>query len=155
MKGNYWFYERGEGDPDPKPLTLSHIMHCQVETLGPSDTVRDAMRLMKDNGFHHIPVVEGGKVVGMVSDRDLWQKVLHGNLLTKEEEYHASLDALLPLSKVMSAPVYTLPSGEKVAKAISVLLTHKVHAVVVVDGGKVAGMVTEKDLLKLMGHMVE
>jgi CBS domain-containing protein len=50
---------------------VSSWMTREPKTVGPDEDVEDALRTMLDNGFRHLPVVEGGEVIGMVSIRDL------------------------------------------------------------------------------------
>ncbi len=56
---------------DAKATTLSDVMTKDPTTLPPGESVIDALRLMQRGGFRHIPVVDGGKVVGVVSRGDL------------------------------------------------------------------------------------
>jgi len=55
-------------DADTTPL--SRVMTAELVTIGPDATLMDALRLMHDGGFRHVPVVENGRPVGMVSIRD-------------------------------------------------------------------------------------
>jgi CBS domain-containing protein len=57
-------------DPDTTPVR--EIMTANPDTLAPSDTASDAIRMMKSRNYRHLPVVDGGQVVGMVSVRDLY-----------------------------------------------------------------------------------
>ena len=156
MKHNYWFYERGAGDADPRPLTLKMLMSPHVRALAPEQLVRDALHLVQAEAIHHIPIVEAdGRLVGLVTATDLLQKVLHGNSLNDQERYHATLDTMLPLRQIMTQAVHTLGSHEPVAKAVALFLKHKIRCVPVVDSGKLQGIVTETDMLRLMQHMVE
>src|ERR1700674_1633862 len=50
---------------------VSSWMTREPKTVGPDEDVEDALRTMLDNGFRHLPVMEGGEVIGMVSIRDL------------------------------------------------------------------------------------
>ena len=60
---------------DPAATKLSEIMTDSPETLAPSDTAMDALQLMHNNNFRHLPVVDEGKVLAMVSIRDLYAVV--------------------------------------------------------------------------------
>lgn len=64
-------------DPDATPVR--EIMTTDPDTLAPSDTASDAIRMMKSRNYRHLPVVEDGQVVGMVSVRDLYA-VYNGEL---------------------------------------------------------------------------
>jgi len=57
---------------DPKQTKLADIMTKNPDTLAPDDSAFDALELMQARNYRHLPVVEGGKCVGMVSVRDLY-----------------------------------------------------------------------------------
>jgi len=60
---------------DPKTTLISEIMTKKPDSLAPDDSARDALELMQARHFRHLPVVEDGKCVGMVSVRDLYKAV--------------------------------------------------------------------------------
>ncbi len=157
MKQHHWFYERGEGDTDLRPLTLRSLMSASPVTLAPDDLVLDAMRIMRERGLRHIPIVgQDGRLVGLVTEIDILRQVLHGKAMTGEEQYHATLDVMLPLEDVMVRDVATLTSAQPVAAAVALFLDRKIRcAPIVDDGGKLQGIVTESDLMLLLKHMVE
>ena len=57
---------------NPDIATTRDIMTAEPDTLGPDDTASDAIRMMRLHNYRHLPVVDGAKVVGMVSVRDLY-----------------------------------------------------------------------------------
>ncbi len=57
---------------NPDTTTCRDIMTANPDTLAPDDTASDAIRMMKEHNYRHLPVVDGDKVVGMVSVRDLY-----------------------------------------------------------------------------------
>ncbi len=66
-------------DRDPDATKCREIMTANPDTLSPSDTASDAISMMRSRNYRHLPVVEGIKVVGMVSVRDLYA-VYNGEL---------------------------------------------------------------------------
>ena len=64
-------------DADTTPV--GEVMTTDPDTLAPNDTASDAIRMMKSRNYRHLPVVDGGTVVGMVSVRDLYA-VYNGEL---------------------------------------------------------------------------
>lgn len=56
---------------DPKTTQLKDVMRTDVITVGPQTTLKDAARLMATKWIRHLPIVDGGRVVGIVSQRDL------------------------------------------------------------------------------------
>ena len=61
---------------DPDKATMAKVMTRNPETIRPTDTVRSALMLMHQRSFRHLPVVEGTKVIGIVSIRDLQRTVM-------------------------------------------------------------------------------
>jgi len=55
---------------DPASTTLSHVMTPHPDTIGPDELAIKGLRMMEDGGYRHVPVVSGGRIVGMVSRGD-------------------------------------------------------------------------------------
>jgi len=55
---------------EPDKTTLNEVMTAGPDTIGPDTTAIDALRLMQDGGYRHLPVVKGAAVLGVVSRRD-------------------------------------------------------------------------------------
>jgi CBS domain-containing protein len=60
------------GGKDPDKTKVSQIMTKNPETVAPGDTATSALEKMRSRGFRHLPVVDEGEIVGMVSVRDLY-----------------------------------------------------------------------------------
>jgi len=57
---------------DPDKTCVKEVMTPDPDTVGPDTTAIDALRLMQDGGYRHLPVVDGGRVLGLVSRRDFY-----------------------------------------------------------------------------------
>lgn len=69
---------------DPDTVRLAEVMTRDPDTLRPDDSAHEALQRMSQRGYRHLPVVEGGRIVGMVSVRDIY-----GAMLTQlEDELH-------------------------------------------------------------------
>ena len=55
---------------DPRTTPLAAVMTARPETIGPNAHAIDALRLMQDGGFRHVPIVDDGRIVGIVSHGD-------------------------------------------------------------------------------------
>lgn len=60
---------------DPKKTKVSEVMTSNPDTVGPQDVAMTALQKMAERGYRHLPVVEGEKVIGIVSQRDLYAAV--------------------------------------------------------------------------------
>jgi CBS domain-containing membrane protein len=125
------------------------LMTSQVTTLRRNDTLKSADDLMRLGRIRHLPVLdEDGNLAGIVSQRDLF---LGGLLRALGYGAHArdkALDGLL-VKEAMKTEVLTTTANAPLAQAAELMLAHKVGCLVVVDGPKVVGILTEADFVKL------
>jgi CBS domain-containing protein len=123
-----------------KPLTVEHIMHPDPVTTTPTDTLASAQSVMEREGYRQLPVVEKGTLVGILSDRDLHA---HSGYLERTK-----VDA------AMTERLITVAPADTAAHAARVLLEHRINAVPVVDGGRLIGIASRSDLLRLLIELV-
>ena len=112
--------------------------HHQVHTIGPGQMVLDALRLMAEKNVGALPVVEGGQVVGIVSERDYARKmVLKGR---------SSVGT--PVSAIMSAPVITVDPHQNIDYCMSMMTNSHLRHLPVVENGELLGLLSIGDLVK-------
>jgi len=104
--------------------------------IGPKRTVRDAAALMDQAGVGALAVLDGERLVGIVTDRDLVRRVLARGLAP---------DA--PIDSVMTSPVVTIHADADLHKAFDLFRTNAVRRLAVVREGRFVGMITIDDLL--------
>jgi len=117
--------------------SLSSIMTTDLVTLGPKDTLAMADSLLRSKRIHHLPIVEGKKLVGLLTTYDLY----------KDEHAKSDYPDIL-IEKVMTTKLATLESSDKVGTAAEIFLAHLFHAVPIVDNDELVGIVTTHDVLK-------
>jgi CBS domain-containing protein len=69
---------------DPDAVTVGEVMTRNPDTIGPNASAHEALQQMSDRGYRHLPVTENGRIVGMVSVRDIYGAMLQ----ELEEELH-------------------------------------------------------------------
>ncbi len=97
---------------------------------------------------HHIPIVEGNKVVGIISAKDVI-KTFYNHLA--KNNFVANLDELNeknPISKIMTAEPTTLSPDSTMDEAIQVFENHKFHSIPIVEDGEIKGIITTKDIAR-------
>ena len=120
---------------------LSDVMTRQAVCVAPSDDLCDTYALMERRGIRHLPVVEDGRLIGIVSDRDVFR---YGDLSDGAE-----LVGRQTVRQVMRRNVKTAKADESLADAVQVMITNKINALPVVDeSGRVLGIVTSTDVMK-------
>ena len=112
--------------------------HQTVYTIGPDDSVLDALKVLAEKNVGALPVVEGDQVVGIVSERDYARKlVLKGRS-----------SAATPVREIMSAPVVTVEPKRKLDFCMNLMTDRHLRHLPVVDNGKLLGLLSIGDLVK-------
>jgi len=112
-------------------------------------TVEDIMTL---GGVRHMPVVKRGRLVGVVSERDLLRASLSALSGVGSEERRAFLNAV-EISEVMSEPPITIDADASVEEAAHLMAEHKIGCLPVLEKEELVGMVTETDLLRYFADL--
>jgi acetoin utilization protein AcuB len=121
-----------------KPIPhISKYMTTTPHTIGVDQTLATAHRLMRDHHFRHLPVLQGGKLVGMVTERDL---ALIETLKDVDPTKVTVEDAMTP------AP-YTVAPTAPLDEVVSTMAEHRYGSAVVVDNNHVVGVFTTVDAL--------
>jgi acetoin utilization protein AcuB len=122
-------------------------MTADPETVTAATPVMEAMQRLREGGFRRLPVLRDGRLVGIVTDRDL--KEATPSKATTLSVYELNyLLSKLTIKDVMTAPVMTIGPDDPIEEAALVMETHRVSGLPVVDGGKVVGILTITDLLR-------
>jgi len=116
-------------------------------TVPPSTPVMEAMQALREAGYRRLPVVKDGKLLGIVTDRDL--KEATPSKATSLSVYELNyLLSKLTLKDVMRTPVITIGPDEAIEQAALTMEEHRVSGLPVVDRGAVVGILTITDLLR-------
>lgn len=133
-----------------KRESVTHIMTKNVLTLNITDSLEQAESLMKQNKIRHIPVVSGDKLVGMLSLTDL----LRISFVDHYGEQETSMDTvvydILTISQVMVANPEAVTKDQTIREVAEMLATKEYHALPVVDGDNLIGIVTTTDLINYL-----
>ncbi len=118
-------------------------------TVGPQTSIFRAWDLMKDRRIRHLPVMDDGRLVGIVTDRDL-RLVLPSPATTLEAyELNYLLDKIT-VSEVMTKDVITTAPSASIANAARVLLGKRIGALPVLAGPILVGILTRADALEAL-----
>ncbi len=132
------------------PLQVKDIMTHEVQTVGRNEQLAVADTLMKQSRIRHLPVLDAeGMVCAVVSQRDLFR----GALLRALGFGGRAEDAMLrqvAVKEAMSAEIHTVTPDTSVAEAARVMIERKIGCLPVVLGGKLVGIVTETDFVRLV-----
>jgi len=125
-------------------------MTSDVMTIDEDTSMMKASQIMKENNIRRLPVMHKGKLVGMVTDRDIKEaSPSKATTLDVHELYY--LLSELKVKDIMSKNVFTIGPEETVEKAAVKMLEHRISGLPVVnDKGKVVGMITQGDVFKVL-----
>ncbi len=122
------------------------IMQEKIVTISDSDTLSTVEDIMTLGHLRHMPVVHAGKLVGVVSERDLLRASL-SNLTEFGSEQRRAFLTVVEIARVMSAPPIVIEPDAGVQEAARVMAEQRIGCLPVVDGDTLVGMLTETDLL--------
>jgi acetoin utilization protein AcuB len=109
-------------------------MSKNPETIAPEDYLADALVKMHKGGFRRLPVVKDGKLVGIITDRDLRE--------------HAGLLERTRTSSAMTKDLLTVTPRTTLEQAAKLMLSHKISGLPVTDAGQLVGIITTSDILQ-------
>jgi len=126
---------------------IREIMSKKIHTVSSDDRVIHARRIMIDEDIARLPVVDQGKLVGMISDNEITfalAKIKKSFPLGRQKH---QLDELL-VEAVMKTPAIWTQPNMTIETAASIMLKKNVGALPIIENGKIVGIVSRTDLLK-------
>lgn len=124
-------------------------------TVAPEDNLETVRSIFEKHGFHHIPVVESGKLAGIISYTDYLRVIreVYGN--TGEQRSNERLLHSLLVKEVMTEHLVCLAPTDTVEDALRVFGPNHFHAVPVVEGDRrLVGILSTHDLIKVLERVL-
>lgn len=141
--------ERIPIEPSPLPITAADAMTEPAVSVRPTDSLLDAAKLMVDHQVRHLPVVEDGAVVGMLSDRDI--RTVAGDPVRYVESREADGARMLNVRDAMAPTALTIRENRPLRDVANELADEKIGALPIVDAdGKLIGIVSYVDALRAL-----
>ena len=129
-------------------MRVKQLMSAPAATVAPGDSLHIADGIMSLGVVRHLPVVSGGALVGVVSQRDILRSPgLLSPVLGLGVDTGAALKTLR-VEDAMSPTIVTIGADASVREAAERMLNHRVGCLPVVDGGELVGVITTSDLLR-------
>ena len=133
---------------------VSNIMTPNPLTVTPRNAIRTAVNLMREGGFRRLPVVDRGRLVGVITDRDL-RRAANSPFVVREQWYDNFILDHIEVGSCMTPNPVTIGPSEPVAEAARLMRNHKIGGLPVIDDGQLIGIVTETDLLDFLIRTLE
>ena len=135
-------------------MIVRDLMQSEVATLKISDTLGLADDIMKLGRIRHLPVMAGTKVVGIISQRDLFLAGISSVLQLRraaEREWLAGIH----IREVMTREVVTIGPDAPVRDAVQLMLDKRIGCLPVLEGQALVGLISETDCLRHLRHLLE
>lgn len=123
---------------------IKKYMSTDVQTIGDEQPMSVAHRLMRERKIHHLPVLHAGKLIGVVTDRDL-------RLLESVQETEP---VKVAVSEAMTADVYTVGPDAQLDEVVGAMAASKCGSAVVVDHGQIVGIFTTVDACSVFADLL-
>ena len=124
-------------------MRVQDVMTTAVQTISPATSAEDAANLMRTKNIHHLVVSDGGRIVGVLSDRDVGGR--NGAPIRNNRI----------VSDLMTERVVTVSPTRTVRQAANLMRGRSIGCLVVVNRDRPLGIVTVADLLELIGRGAE
>lgn len=120
--------------------TIEKFMTRSVHTIGTKAPLAEAHRMMNDHSIRHLPVLEGGRLVGMLSQRDL-------HLIETLKDVDPNV---VQVEEAMSQDCYTAEPEDSLAAVAREMAKHKYGSAVILRGAQMLGIFTTTDALRAL-----
>ena len=121
-------------------LTVGNYCRREVITCAPADRLTAAAAIMQRRNISSLVVCDGGQPVGILTDRDLRNKVVAQGIDP----------GTLSVAEIMNSPVLTISEDDYLFEALHLISRHRIHRLVVTGpGGELAGIITDSDILRV------
>lgn len=127
-------------------LRVKDYMNSSVSTLTPEDRLLDADLLIRRAGVRHLPVVSDGRLVGLLTERDV-RRYAPSILHSTPEEYNEIFEQTL-VGTVMTKGVTTISPDAPLAEAAALLYNQRLGCLPVMNGETLVGIITRTDILR-------
>lgn len=127
-------------------MTVGELMQREVVTLGAHDTLELAEDIMRLGRIRHMPVVAGDKLVGLLSQRDLFRAAISSVLQFRPKAEKEWL-ARIKVEEVMIRKIVTTTPETPVREAARLLVEKKIGCLPVLEGERLVGLLSESDCL--------
>jgi CBS domain-containing protein len=129
-------------------MTIASVLQGKgsaVETVASDASLYDAVRKLGEKRIGALPVIESGRIAGIISERDVIYSLRD----------HGPQALQWPVSQIMSSPAITVSAETGVLEALALITQRRIRHLPVVDGGQIRGIVSIGDLVKHRMERIE
>ena len=127
-------------------LTVNDLMTAVPDTVTPQTPLRTVIGIMKTGGYRQIPVLDKGRLVGIITDRDI-RLIMNSPIVLHDRSQDEELLANVTVESCMTPNPVTVTPDTPAYRAAEMLSMYKFGALPVVEGTELVGIVTTTDFL--------
>lgn len=132
---------------------ISTLMHPRVVSTTPTSAIFEVVSIFRHHHIRHVPVVADGKLIGILSDRDVRRAIGWAHIRDMQAEAQSRVfESPVFVENIMQRDVRTVAPGDTVRVALSRMLESRIHSLPVVQGDQLAGIVTQTDFLNAVAR---
>lgn len=135
------------------PLKVRDVMTPNPVTISPEESLMEALQMMRLRKIRRIPVVSGGKLVGLLTEGDL--KRAEPSTLSDTQEQFAAVMEGTQVNRIMIQNLITTTPDAPVIDAARTLFKSKYGALPVLEDGKLVGILTDNDLIGALVKLLD
>ena len=132
---------------------ISKVMSSEIHSIQDGQKLSDARHIICNSSVHHVPVLSGKKLVGLISFTDMMKL----NLVTDQSNDYtadAIIDQQFTVTDVMSKDLKTITNKDNIRTAAKLLSEGDFHSLPVVNGGnELVGIITSTDLIRYLAEL--
>src|SRR6188474_699409 len=128
-------------------------MTTPVESLETDQSLLDAVLLLRKAGFRHIPILEQGRLAGVLSERDIYRFSPTMLLPLPVKEYNELFEET-KISKIMTRDPQSIAPDDPLAHAVEIIVQSRLGCLPVIRDGQLVGIITVRDMLKALYDFV-
>ncbi|RZS98184.1 CBS domain-containing protein [Cecembia calidifontis] len=127
----------------------SKIMTTKVHAVQENDTLQDVVALFRKHKIRHVPVLSGKKIAGIISRTDI-NRLTFGALFENQEGADEAILEILSIPQVMTSKLKVVNAEDSIRDVAEIFANEEFHALPVVDGEELKGIVTTTDIIQYM-----
>jgi CBS domain-containing protein len=135
-------------------MYVGDLMERHVVTLAASDNLSLADDIMRLGRIRHMPVVSGERLVGILSQRDLFRFAISSALHLRPAAEREFLRHIV-VREAMTAPVITVAPVTSIRAAVGVMTDKRIGCLPVVDDGRLVGLLSESDCMRYLARLLD
>jgi len=143
----------GESRKQAERARVRDYMTPQVEAMEASQSLLDAVLLLRKSGFRHIPVLDQGRLTGILTERDLWRFSPTMLIPLSQKDYNRVFEETT-IGKVMHREPQTVAPDAPRRKAVDLMFKNRLGCLPVMEAERLVGIITVRDMLRALNDLI-